>query len=1551
MMSANTDTSSRQEPQIYSATPSEQAYTLYLLQTCFGISYDGSSNNNSNSNEQATTTGSGGGTSCTTTIDNFKISGRHAVPFLSKSGLSRGILRHVWTLGDPSNVGSLTSLSQLHCILRIIAILQRQQQQKQQQHQGSSPVLENAWSSSVDAMKQCLLDTARDPAIPLAVFDGIPVPPRDELQAIYVMHQTRNTATTSQGAAGGVGVGTSMSMSSNSSVSSYNSSSGGGQQFAPYNNYIATSGHIHHHSMDAFQGLAAVPTSGGHFHHRSMDHHAFPGPVGGGHNQFSPHVGASTSSASAPMISSSMSIGSTSSSVVASGPMNVFAAASAGGPGAASPVMMSQMAGRMQHNHQNLNSSSVFGGFNSTTTPDSTPSLAEPPSSLMSVSDAFGDLVVGHTTTMVLPDLSPDLPSHGLTTATTSSATKRTAPSFGMNLHDRGVEGDDDDFGDFADASPTATAAAADTDTTTTAITGNPNELETPILSMSSASWGGPAFATTAAAAPTTAIAVTDASGWDALDALASSDLPTVGLQHGTPAPPPPFPSMTDALSWDAGMLLSSSSPAAAAIAPPPPFQDHTVISSSSTACSNNSVASGWDALDDLAESSSTTNLPGSVMSIPSTTATPIEATPVPSSRPTQESMNHVDDDEDDDDDFGDFNSGMTLSAPSPVGGEGQGFSQQGQRHEATVTMTPEISEALDVLDIQEPERSEDYHTSFLPEQSAPTVSGWDALDALVDTSVQDAPLPGLSALSMGTQVGESLEVQEDHQPSVGISQNIDEYDFSGFMNADVSEPLPPVSDSGTDQTPERVGGNDEEEFGGFSNDSDAQLSKPVPASAFRSDNTISSGEVVAGGETGVRGVSFSPAFDRGAAEGETTRPPLPNQGAFNKSERSDSAYYSARSYSMNSAAMSSNYSLDEFIDAVQSMDDSNNGANTNTTTPNAGINAASAIPPASEICDDPFAALDALSAPPPQLPPLSSFTATVPPDTSNLNVAHNSVSNDEGEVSESGLIMTDPSAATAAPTQDDVGSVLTHGDGSLNHTASFGADEFGAFVSSTDGHIPDGSSAAPETIIAGTLSTCTQSLEMTSHDMVEASEGTDFGDFVAAPVSDSGDAAKATLGDELGSSPDRVEISETDDFGDFETADGEEKASDAGRGMEAPAAMIPEQEAAEASEGTDGFGDFEAAPFEANVTQGIDVGSSDSDDFGDFDAFSGPTSSIATATMVVLPPAPATNTSFGLSAASFDGANGGTDNIVTSHTSEGQDDGWDAFQSSASTDTGNLDPTPSSSPPSDAERDKLLQIREKIVAQSLRLPEGIRRKSGAAGELVDFGDCFKANIGMDFPVSMERKRRMSRCLQLLDEIFNQPKLAATYWAEVISTARDELAMGSFLLDEGLSLSTHDQKRVAQPLEGYVHGLGECVRVVRCIAATLGDLLMLDPSALLTLDTLGSSWCGIPLLKDALEVEKLWESISDKSKKMGLVDKQSLSHKLESLVQIRSAGTPDDTNSNNSSPMLCQLSLQPLSLLKDLQSTTKAVVVWGRRHFMACSANFLANKCAFYSVR
>ena len=85
--------------QLYSPTPRELAYGLYILDQVFPASLQLYQSN----------------PPC------ISIPGKDAVAFLTTSGIHRLILRILWTVVDPQNLGRLVDLAQLHTILRLAA--------------------------------------------------------------------------------------------------------------------------------------------------------------------------------------------------------------------------------------------------------------------------------------------------------------------------------------------------------------------------------------------------------------------------------------------------------------------------------------------------------------------------------------------------------------------------------------------------------------------------------------------------------------------------------------------------------------------------------------------------------------------------------------------------------------------------------------------------------------------------------------------------------------------------------------------------------------------------------------------------------------------------------------------------------------------------------------------------------------------------------------------------------------------------------------------------------------------------------------------------------------------------------------------------------------------------------------------------------------------------------------------------------------------------------------------------------------------------------------
>ncbi|CAB9520354.1 Mpv17 / PMP22 family [Seminavis robusta] len=262
----------------------------------------------------------------------------------------------------------------------------------------------------------------------------------------------------------------------------------------------------------------------------------------------------------------------------------------------------------------------------------------------------------------------------------------------------------------------------------------------------------------------------------------------------------------------------------------------------------------------------------------------------------------------------------------------------------------------------------------------------------------------------------------------------------------------------------------------------------------------------------------------------------------------------------------------------------------------------------------------------------------------------------------------------------------------------------------------------------------------------------------------------------------------------------------------------------------------------------------------------------------------------------------------------------WDAFQDA-----------PSSA--ADVARSSTADdnLRASVVTLSTQLPPAFQKS-------LDYGKLFDGRIGSPAAMTAENRNRAERAVQVLSLLSGAHKsLASTYWDQSIDVVHNELSLGMRLLEEAASLSSQELQMAKQPVETMVSGMGEYVRATRSIVASIGDMLLLDLSTPFAEATFDSAWGSIPLLKRALDVETLWKGIIDKSASLGLVP----TTQLETVMEIRAKCLrrfPSTT--------VCQLSLQPLS--DEDRQTTKASVDWGGKPFMACSANFLANKCPFY---
>jgi len=192
-----------------------------------------------------------------------------------------------------------------------------------------------------------------------------------------------------------------------------------------------------------------------------------------------------------------------------------------------------------------------------------------------------------------------------------------------------------------------------------------------------------------------------------------------------------------------------------------------------------------------------------------------------------------------------------------------------------------------------------------------------------------------------------------------------------------------------------------------------------------------------------------------------------------------------------------------------------------------------------------------------------------------------------------------------------------------------------------------------------------------------------------------------------------------------------------------------------------------------------------------------------------------------------------------------------------------------------------------------------------------------------------------------LEEILSS-KLGAEFhrlvgdWKNVIiSAVENDLRKGNKIMDNlSNSLSPKDRACIikSRKFRDHIYGLAEFVRVVRSITATIGDLLCVDKHIGLRESSL-SQWKDNAIIFDAIVIENLWSDITSKAVALGI----SPVPQLESVVEIRARAINFDVPKKGS---FCQLTLRPL----EGGSCTQSPVVWNGKKYMACAANFCANR-------
>ena len=180
-------------------------------------------------------------------------------------------------------------------------------------------------------------------------------------------------------------------------------------------------------------------------------------------------------------------------------------------------------------------------------------------------------------------------------------------------------------------------------------------------------------------------------------------------------------------------------------------------------------------------------------------------------------------------------------------------------------------------------------------------------------------------------------------------------------------------------------------------------------------------------------------------------------------------------------------------------------------------------------------------------------------------------------------------------------------------------------------------------------------------------------------------------------------------------------------------------------------------------------------------------------------------------------------------------------------------------------------------------------------------------------------------------------KLAADWIHVIVSTVEHDVQRGNKILDYILNnLSFRERALItkSRKLRDHILSLGEMVRLVRYITATIGELLCVDKNIEVQESTL-SQWDDNAVIADAVVIDYIWSEIAVKAARMDIE-----LPKLESVVEIRSAGAlPFDSHQRGH---FCELTLWPLTLKEDV--STVSPVSWNGKRYMACAANFCANR-------
>ena len=231
----------------------------------------------------------------------------------------------------------------------------------------------------------------------------------------------------------------------------------------------------------------------------------------------------------------------------------------------------------------------------------------------------------------------------------------------------------------------------------------------------------------------------------------------------------------------------------------------------------------------------------------------------------------------------------------------------------------------------------------------------------------------------------------------------------------------------------------------------------------------------------------------------------------------------------------------------------------------------------------------------------------------------------------------------------------------------------------------------------------------------------------------------------------------------------------------------------------------------------------------------------------------------------------------------------------------------------------------------------GIAAANDTAPANDDFGDDF-GNFSSFDSGAMSQPDVPADLEEILERKLGVGRLAKDWKNDIISAVEKELQRGNKIMDyvsNESGLSSPDRTIIikSRKLQEYILGLGEYVRIVRSITATIGELLGVDRSVDVQEATL-SQWNDNSIIADVIVIEYIWSEVASKAASLDIV-----LPKLESVPEIRSRAVPFDSNQKEN---FCQLTLQPINAKEG--TNTKSPVTWFEQRYLACAANFLANR-------